>query len=169
MSENLKIDTSIYIWLIIIVFVTPVAITLISEFIFTKKITLKIGGFTLLMMAMITATFAYQLQGTKVIINDGRLVLKSLFYSDEVVLDNILSVESFEQELPPRYYLIKRINGIHLPSYFVGKFKTHDKSDAFVLATYPPYLVVTASDNKLYIISSSNQVEEALLGFKESQ
>ncbi|MGD8110622.1 hypothetical protein [Vibrio sp. TRT 17S01] len=169
MSEGLKIDSSIYIWLVIIVFIIPVAITLISEFVFTKRITLKVGGLSVLIMTITTAILAYQLHGTKVTVADNKLVLSSLFYSSEVLLKDIDTVEIFKHELPPRYYLIQRVNGIHLPNYFAGKFKTHEKLDSFVLATYPPYLVITSNSKELYILSSSNQLEEALLKFDKSQ
>ncbi|TFH90998.1 hypothetical protein [Vibrio ouci] len=163
MSESLKIDSSIYIWLIVIVFVLPTVITLISEFFFTKRLTLKVSVLAVFIMGVVTVALSYQLQGTKVIVTDNKLVLKSMFYSSEVLLEDITSVESFAQELPTQYYLIQRTNGIQLPGYFSGHYKTHNKLDSFVLATYPPYLVVTTRDKSLFIFSGSDALRKALL------
>ncbi len=163
MSESLKIDSSIYMWLVVIVFITPVIITIISEFIFTKRITLKVSGLVVMIMVAVTTVLAYQVQETKVEITNEKLVLSSTFYSSEILLRDIKLVESFEKELPLKYHLVQRSNGINLPSYFAGYFKTHDKSDSFVIATSPPYLVVTSNDSDLLIFSGSDTVKDALL------
>lgn len=164
MEELLKINSVIYIYLVFVVLIAPTLFTVGVEFFITKKVTIRVSAIVVATGCLMTFVLAYQLFSTTINLSNNSLNLNSAIYSASVPLNKISKLEYFEEGLPTQYTLASRKNGIGLPNYFVGYFSTTGKKDAFVLASYPPFVVAKTKDDNIYIFSSSTKFMTELGG-----
>ena len=161
--ENLRIDNTIYVSLIFFLIVIPIATSMGAEYAVVKHVSLKVTLIVTSVSMLLIVLSVYQLKSTYIDLSDETLSLNSLMYKSDLDLDTVDNIEYFKDGLPYEYLLLKRTNGIGLKNYYIGNFQVHGNKNAFVLATYPPFLVVTTKDKNLYIFSASENLHKSFV------
>ncbi|MEL3928346.1 PH domain-containing protein [Aeromonas enteropelogenes] len=148
----------------LLLFVLPLVITLGSEFIFTKKISLGVTLFSTVLSGSLLIIGILQITSSKVIVNSNSITLSSLMYTESINLKNIDSVsEIYDTALPESDKPTLRKNGIGLFGYSAGIFRFSDKKSGFVMMSTPPYLVVELKgENKKVIFSAAPRVHDVI-------
>lgn len=142
----------------------PLTIIVAAEYLLTKKVSMNMFVFTLFLSMLIYFSLVVQVKSSKTILNDNRIVIKSQFYNDEVLLSDIEDILFLPIDLPEDLSLKYRINGIALLNYKTGLFTINNGGDAFVQMLEPPFIVISVKSKKRkYIISSSEVFYNKLL------
>ncbi len=162
--HEFRIENFPYVISFLLVIVMPLTIIVAAEYLLTKKVSMNMFVFTLFLSMLIYFSLVVQIKSSKTILNESRIVIKSQFYNDEILLSDIEDILLLPIGLPEYLSLKYRINGIALLNYKTGLFTINNGGDAFVQMLEPPFIVISVKSKKRkYIISSSEVFYNKLL------
>lgn len=140
-----------------ILFVAPIVLTCGAEYLFTKKLTLGVTSFVVIIGLVFFTLGVIQITTSKVVLNDDSLILKSLVYTNKTMLKDVeLTSGLHEASLPASFRPVLRENGVGLFGYNAGTFKLNDGTSGFVMLSKPPYLVLGLKGHSGKLIFSAN-------------
>lgn len=162
--QEFKIENFSYIISFLLVVAIPLTLIVATEYMLTKKVSVNLFAFTLLLSVLIYVSLVVQIKSSKTILNEGRILIQSQFYNDEILLSDVQDILLLPIGLPEGLSLKHRKNGIALLNYKTGLFTMNNGGDAFVQMLKPPFIVISVKSKRIkYIISSSEVFYSKLL------
>lgn len=107
---------------------------------------------------VVYAVLFLQITSSNAYFENNRISITSMFYSYEFKIDESDTIE-FTDTIEDARLLAYRSNGISLPGYKMGNFKTKRGDTVIALLTRPPYLVIDKEDMFIIISIKNEDIE----------